>query len=238
MRQLTVWSMIAGAVIGAANEAQAQGAERSGEQIVKMQCVKCHEAGVGGAPRIDDRTAWAPRMSRGLDATVRSAIRGHGAMPARGGMADLSDTELRAAILFMLYPAGTAVKAAATPASAPVPLANHRTAGGMEIFLGIVPAESARVQPPGPRGRGYYHVNVSLQDSVTRIEIRDAQVEVRAANPVTGGETKKLEQMTVNNATSYGNFFRMPGKEPYTIAVQIRRPGAMPPVEVKFDFKP
>lgn len=75
---------------------------RSGEQIVQTRCAKCHEAGDGGAPRIGDRGAWAPRFSRGLDFLVKSAIHGHGAMPARGGLADASDDEIRAAILYML----------------------------------------------------------------------------------------------------------------------------------------
>ena len=75
--------------------------ERSGEQVVQAQCVKCHQTGVGGAPKIGDRAAWAPRIKDGLDNTVRSAIRGHGGMPARGGMADLTDAELRGAIVYM-----------------------------------------------------------------------------------------------------------------------------------------
>jgi cytochrome c5 len=74
---------------------------RSGEQVVQAQCVKCHQTGVGGAPKIGDRAAWAPRIKNGLDNTVRSAIRGHGGMPARGGMADLTDSELRSAIVYM-----------------------------------------------------------------------------------------------------------------------------------------
>lgn len=75
--------------------------ERSGEQIVQAQCVKCHRDGVGGAPRIGDRAAWIPRLKPGLDVVVRSAINGHGGMPARGGMADLTDAELRNAIIYM-----------------------------------------------------------------------------------------------------------------------------------------
>lgn len=75
--------------------------ERSGEQIVRMQCVKCHRDGVGGAPRIGDRSAWIPRLKPGLDVVVRSAINGHGGMPARGGMANLTDAELRSAIIYM-----------------------------------------------------------------------------------------------------------------------------------------
>jgi cytochrome c5 len=76
-------------------------AERTGESIVKAQCFKCHQAGVGGAPKIGDRDAWVPRLREGLDSTVRSAIKGHGGMPARGGMADLTDAELRGAILYL-----------------------------------------------------------------------------------------------------------------------------------------
>lgn len=76
-------------------------AERSGEQIVRAQCSKCHLEGVGGAPRIGDREAWMPRLKPGLDVVVRSAMKGHGAMPARGGLPDLSDAELRRAIVYM-----------------------------------------------------------------------------------------------------------------------------------------
>ena len=75
--------------------------QRSGEQIVRTQCAKCHESGAGGAPRIGDRPAWSPRLKLGLDKVVSSAINGHGGMPARGGMADLTDPELRSAITYM-----------------------------------------------------------------------------------------------------------------------------------------
>ena len=92
------------ALLAVAALANAQTHERTGEEVVQMQCIKCHGTGAKGAPKIDDRAAWIPRMKEGLDATVRSAMRGHGNMPARGGMADLTDTELRAAILYMFNP--------------------------------------------------------------------------------------------------------------------------------------
>jgi cytochrome c5 len=75
--------------------------ERTGEEIVQAQCVKCHGTGVNGAPKIGDREAWTPRVKQGLDVVVRSAVHGHGAMPPRGGMADLTDTEIRSAIIYM-----------------------------------------------------------------------------------------------------------------------------------------
>jgi cytochrome c5 len=76
-------------------------AARTGEQIVKTQCVKCHGTGVNGAPRIGDKDAWIQRAKLGFDSVVRSAINGHGAMPARGGMANLTDPEMRAAVTYM-----------------------------------------------------------------------------------------------------------------------------------------
>lgn len=80
-------------------------ARRSAEQIVRTQCAQCHQSGSGGAPRIGDRAAWIPRLKPGFETLVRSAINGHGGMPARGGMADLTDPELRSAITYMFTPA-------------------------------------------------------------------------------------------------------------------------------------
>ena len=76
--------------------------DRSGEQVVAMRCVQCHGTGVAGAPKIGDRAAWIDRASKGIDTLVRSAIKGHGQMPARGGMADLTDPEMRAAVSHMI----------------------------------------------------------------------------------------------------------------------------------------
>ena len=79
-------------------------AERTGRQVVESRCANCHETGKGGAPRIGDRDAWIARLRLGLDATVRSAIHGHGGMPARGGVADLTDNEIRSAVVYMFNP--------------------------------------------------------------------------------------------------------------------------------------
>lgn len=84
---------------------------RKGEQVVRAQCAACHEAGTEGAPKIGDREAWIERIARarGIDALVNSAIHGHGPMPPRGGLADLTDAEIRAAILYMYSPHSAAV---------------------------------------------------------------------------------------------------------------------------------
>jgi cytochrome c5 len=85
-------------------------AARTGEQIVSTRCSHCHLKGVNGAPKIGDREAWIPRLKPGLDVVVRSAINGHGAMPPRGGMANLSDAEIRSAIVYMFSGGATPAK--------------------------------------------------------------------------------------------------------------------------------
>lgn len=75
--------------------------DRSGKEVVAMQCVKCHGAGLNGAPKIGDRAAWIPRGAHGIEALTRSAINGHGGMPSRGGLANLTDIEIRNAVVYM-----------------------------------------------------------------------------------------------------------------------------------------
>ena len=43
--------------------------------------------------------------------------------------------------------------------------------------------------------------------------------------------------MAIRNTLTYGNYFRMPGKDPYTIVVQVLRPGVSQAIEAKFDFR-
>jgi cytochrome c5 len=80
--------------------------ERSPEEIAKAACFKCHETGEKGAPKLSDKAAWTQRASTGLDALTKSVIRGHGNMPARGGMADLTDGEVKATIAYLLKRVG------------------------------------------------------------------------------------------------------------------------------------
>jgi cytochrome c5 len=223
-------------------------AARTGKDIVRVRCSQCHEAGKGGAPKIGDRAAWIPRLSQGFERTVRSAINGHGGMPPRGGVASLTDKELRGAIAYMLNPVTTA--AAATPPDTSVPEGpNHHVAGGVDVYFGMTSAEALRAQHPGndaesrmhgsiPRGRGYYHVTVSLFDHRTRAPIADADVEAKVVGTATRGEAKVLEPMVLNDTVSFGNYLRLPpGKDSYSIVVAIRLPGEPRPVETKFAFQ-
>jgi cytochrome c5 len=244
-----VW-LVALAVPVVPYQAGAQAAERSGEQIVKAQCAKCHQTGEGGAPRIGDLAAWTPRLKQGLDNLVGSAIKGHGGMPARGGMADTTDAEIRSAVVYMFNPGGAAAgapqKAAAATKTAPAKPGGKRvTVSGMEVYLGLTPADALRAYPKEaaeksmhggvPGGAGQYHVNISLFDAKSGAAITDAQVEVQVDEVGMTSESKKLEPMVINNAPGYGNYFRMKARASYLITVRVRKPDSPLPVEARFE---
>ena len=96
-------------------------ADRPGEQVVAAACGKCHQTGEGGAPKVGDRAAWTARVKQGFASVTQSALKGHGGMPARGGMAELSDVEIKRAVEYM-FNSGTGSPAAA-PAAAATPAA-------------------------------------------------------------------------------------------------------------------
>lgn len=88
-------------------KAYASPTHMTGEQLVGERCVVCHETGKEGAPRIDDFNAWKPRLQKGVENLVQSAIKGHNAMPSRAGMANLSDTDLRNAVTYLVVQSAT-----------------------------------------------------------------------------------------------------------------------------------
>lgn len=93
----------AAAVAGAVAQAPAGEPDLAkGKSIYSTACFACHMTGAAGAPKLDDKAAWAPRIAQGMDALVASSINGKGAMPPKGGRADLSDADVRAAVAYMV----------------------------------------------------------------------------------------------------------------------------------------
>lgn len=72
-----------------------------GQQVYRQACAFCHEKGVAGAPKAGDAAAWAPRLAQGMDALYASAMRGKGAMPAKGGNPALADPDVKAAVDYL-----------------------------------------------------------------------------------------------------------------------------------------
>ena len=79
----------------------------TGERLAQQHCVNCHDVGQAGAPKLNHFEDWKPRLSKGIDGLVNSTISGHKAMPARTGMANLSDTDLRNAVTYLVVHSAT-----------------------------------------------------------------------------------------------------------------------------------
>ena len=82
--------------------ATTDGKPRDGATVYNTICMACHSSGVAGAPKTGDKAAWAPRIATGMEALVKSATNGKNAMPPRGGAADLTDAELKAAVEYLV----------------------------------------------------------------------------------------------------------------------------------------
>lgn len=82
----------------------------AGEAVFKSVCIACHGAGIGGAPKFGEASAWAPRIKQGYEIVVGHAIHGINAMPAKGGNADLDDIEVARAVVYMVNNSGGSFK--------------------------------------------------------------------------------------------------------------------------------
>jgi len=214
--------------------------ERSGEQIVRAQCAKCHQTGVDGAPKIGDRAAWIPRMKQGLDVVVRSAINGHGGMPARGGMADLTDAEMRSAVVYMFNSGTVEQKSAAATTGGE----DYRVVEGMTLYVGVVAASVIRdhakdypadVADAVPSGSEQRYLTIAVFDANNGQRITDAVVTARIAGTAQASPEKTLKAVTVAGALTYGNFFPMPAGA-YKITVHVHRPGLPKVVQADFQY--
>ena len=93
--------------VSSTSDAPAAGAAgRDGKEIYDAVCASCHASGILDAPKLGDNSAWSARAKDGLDALLATATKGKGAMPAKGGDPSLSDSELKAVVLYMTKEAG------------------------------------------------------------------------------------------------------------------------------------
>ncbi len=81
---------------------------QEGWRVFNRTCTVCHWPGVGGAPMVGDKKAWEQRIAGGMQRLYTHAIAGFdGAsgkrMPARGGIWNLTDEQVRAAVDFMVH---------------------------------------------------------------------------------------------------------------------------------------
>ena len=123
--------------------------------------------------------------------------------------------------------------------------APYKSADGLAVYIGVIPAEMVKGHPSGqteqtmhggaPKGVHEYHVVAAIFDASSGARVADAAVTAQISGLGLSGTKKKLDSMKIANTISYGGFFDLPGHDRYTIRLTIERPGQSKPVI--FDFK-
>ncbi len=89
-----------------AEEAPATTTSIDGGQLYNTYCAICHRAGMNAAPKYGSKPLWAKRIAQGRETVYAHAINGLRGMPPRGGFAQLTDDEVKAATDYMVRAAG------------------------------------------------------------------------------------------------------------------------------------
>ncbi|MEO0794928.1 MAG: c-type cytochrome [Verrucomicrobiota bacterium] len=79
-----------------------------GRDIWIPKCGQCHLTGLGGAPIIGDKEAWADRIAQGNETLYDHAINGFSGpkmliMPPKGGFSELTDDQVKLAVDFVVF---------------------------------------------------------------------------------------------------------------------------------------
>jgi hypothetical protein len=142
--------------------------------------------------------------------------------------------------------AGLAILCIAFWSMHPAAAQDNKTAGGLTVYLGVIPAAIVRAPPPHsadqamhggiPRHDHQYHVVTAIFDAATNARVSDATVTAQVSGLGLSGTTRTLEPMEIAKTTTYGNFFNLPGADLYTIRLTIQRPGSQRLVVLDFKY--
>jgi cytochrome c5 len=191
-----------------------------------------------GAPKTGDTAAWQARLAAegGVDGLTASAIKGKGSMPPKGG-AQVSDAEIRAAVVHLLSESGVDVDAAATAAAEPA-AATGAAAGGLvedvqqmagnavDAVEGVADAAGAMVSSmmpssdagsaPAPAAEAAAPVDLAKGESVYKMACFACHATGAAGAPLLGNKAQwapRIEQgMEVLNRNSINGKGAMPPK--------------------------
>jgi len=124
---------------------------------------------------------------------------------------------------------------------------DHKAAGGLSVYLGVLPAAMIQGHPKDhpeeamhggvPRGRHAYHVMAAVFDADSGERSEDARVEARVMPLGLAGVTRRLQPMVIADTITYGNYFIMRGDGPYQIRISVTPAGAAQPVVLEFSYE-
>ncbi len=122
----------------------------------------------------------------------------------------------------------------------------YKTANGLAVYLGVVPAEIVKGPSPHsaerpmhgrvPRGVHQYHVVVAIFDAATGARISHATATAQVSGLGLAGTKKKLDPMEIANTVTYGAFFDLPGLDLYTVRLTVERSAGERPITVDFKY--
>jgi hypothetical protein len=122
-----------------------------------------------------------------------------------------------------------------------------KTAGGVTVYLGVVPAEIVKGLPASgsaerpmhgrtPKGPHEYHIVAAVFDAASGARVSDAVLTADVSGLGLAGNKKKLEPMQIAGTTTFGGFFDLPGFDIYTVKLTVERGGTGPAVlQFKYD---
>jgi cytochrome c5 len=122
---------------------------KSGAEVFKAQCTTCHTPGAAGAPKFGDAAAWGPRIQKGFEALVQSALHGKGAMPPQGG-GDFDDVEVARGVAYMADAAGAKFPEPTQPVAAAQTAAAPASANAQAAAAPVAAAAPAAAAAPQP----------------------------------------------------------------------------------------
>ena len=120
----------------------------------------------------------------------------------------------------------------------------HKTVGGIEIYIGVMPAEVIRGRESAtethmhggvPVRSDLYHLVAALFEPGSGARITGAQVSATVTEPGMAGQSKLLQPMTIADAVTFGNYFAMSDQRTNRIHLEIHVPGRSP-VSADFEY--
>ncbi|MDX8477934.1 hypothetical protein RFN28_05480 [Mesorhizobium sp. VK24D] len=123
---------------------------------------------------------------------------------------------------------------------------SYKTAQGLAVYLGVLPAAIVRghleshpeatMHGGAPQGKHEDHVVVAVFDAKTGARIENARVTANVSGlGHVGAQNIDLEAMSIAGTVTYGNFVELPGNDRYDIKLNITVPGRKP-ASVQIDF--
>jgi hypothetical protein len=126
-----------------------------------------------------------------------------------------------------------------------------KTAGGLTVYLGVVPAEIVKGPPThvllskGPheydimsKSPHDYQIVAAIFDAASGERVSHVIVTAEVFGLGLSGSKKQLEPMQIAGTAAYGGFFDLPGSDLYTVKLTVERSGTNPAVlQFKYDHR-